>query len=276
MSAIEQSANAPTVGGSKILLLVAILLGLVAAAMNWLYLSRVEASTMTVLKVKSQPILAGTPVAKNMFESIKISGNLKQLQGLLLTESEFAAFEQKPLAETLQPGQLLLLRSFDLSSSNPVRDSIKAGERALSLNVNAEAGAVAYFVRPGDSVDIWGRVNGSAYRFKERACVKAVGESYTTAESTKGSSKTGVSYSTITVVVAENDIPSLIQNVALAGERVTLSLVGPCEPNAPVIPAIAPLLDPKAKPTPTGAPGQKTGPPTQETPASTTPANSHL
>jgi len=166
-----------------------------------------------------------------------------------------------------------LLRSFDLSSSNPIRDSIKAGERALSLNVNAEAGAVAYFVRPGDSVDIWGRVNGSAYRFKERACVKAVGESYTTAESTKGSGKTGVNYSTITVVVGENDVPSLIQNVALAGERVTLSLVGPCEPNAPVMPAIAPLLDPKAKPT--VASGQKTGPPAQEMPVSTTPATSH-
>lgn len=242
--------------GSKILLLVAIILGLIAAAMNWLYLSRLEAATITVLKVKGQPVLAGTPATKNMFEPIRISGNLKQLQSLVLTENEFPAFEQKPLAETLQPGQLLLLRSFELSSANAVRDSIRAGERALSLNVAAEAGAVAYFVRPGDSVDIWGRIGGNAYRLKERACVKAVGESHVAAESTKGS-KSGISYNTITVLVAENDVQSLIQNVALSGDQVTLSLVGPCDPNAANIPALTPLTDPKAKPAPVLSPGAK-------------------
>lgn len=267
MSAIQQ-ASPQTVGGSKILLVVALVLGLVAAAMNWLYLSRIEASTITVLKVRNQPIIAGTPATKSMFEPIKISGNLKQLQSLVLTESEFAAFEQKPLAETLQPGQLLLLRSFELSSANPVRDSIKAGERALSLNIAAEAGAVAYFVRPGDSVDIWGRINGSAYRLKERACVRAVGESHLTAEATRPTSSQGFNYSTITVLVAENDVPSLIQNVALAGDRVTLSLVGPCDANAAAIPALAPLVDPKSKPIPTSVAAPKAA--AGEAPLSTT------
>ena len=238
-----------TAKGSKKLLLLAIVLGLIAAVMNWLYLSSLEASTITVLKVKNQPVMAGTLVSKTMFEPIKISGNLKQLQSLVLTENEFPAFEQKPLAETLQPGQLLLLRSFELSGANPVRDSLRQGERALSFNVAAEAGAVAYFVRPGDSVDIWGRVGGSAYRLKERACVKAVGESHVTPEPSKGS-KTGVTFSTITVLVAENDVQSLIQNVALAGGYVTLSLVGPCDPGAAIIPALPPLTDPKAKPSP--------------------------
>ncbi len=248
MAAIEHP-NARAIGGSKLLLLIALALGLIAAAMNWLYLSRLEASTITVLKVKDQPILAGTPASKNMFEPIKISGNLKQLQSIVLTESEFAAFEQKPLAETLQPGQLLMLRSFELTGANPIRDSIRQGERALALNVAAEAGAVAYFVRPGDSVDIWGRVEGSAYRFKEKACVKAVGESHmTAAQKPQGVSKSGINYSTITVLVAESDVPSLIQNVALAGDEVTLSLVGPCDPNAAPVPAMTPLVDPKTEP----------------------------
>ena len=246
MAAIERSATDQPIRGSKLLLLIALVLGVIAAAMNWLYLSRLEASTITVLKVKSQPVLAGTPVSKNMFEPIRISGNLKQLQSLVLTESEFPAFDQKPLAETLQPGQLLMLRSFELTSANPVRDSIRSGERALSLNVADEAGAVAYFVRPGDSVDVWGRVGGSAYRFKERACVKAVGESHVMPEASS-SNKSGVTYRTITVFVAESDVPSLIQNVALAGEQVTLSLVGPCEANAAPIPAMTPLTDPKTK-----------------------------
>lgn len=250
MSATEHPAGPETVKGSKKLLLIAIVLGLIAAALNWLYLSSLEASTITVLKVKSQPVLAGTLVSKNMFEPIRISGNLKQLQSLVLTENDFPAFEQRPLAETLRPGQLLLLRSFELSGDNPVRDSIRQGERAMSFNVAEEAGAVAYFVRPGDSVDIWGRVGESAYRMKERACVKAVGESHVTPEATKGSKGGGVNYSTITVTVAETDVQSLIQNVALAGNQVTLSLVGPCDPNAPLIPALSPLADPKAKPTP--------------------------
>ena len=248
MAAIQHPSAAPAIAGSKLLLIVALLLGLIAAAMNWLYLSRLEASTITVLKVKDQPILAGTPASKRMFQPIRISGNLKELQSMVLTESEFAAFEQKPLAETLQPGQLLMLRSFELTSANPVRDSIRAGERALALNVATEAGAVAYFVRPGDSVDIWGRVAGSAYRFKEKACVRAVGESHITAAETPVGSKSGPNYNTITVLVAESDVPSLIQNVALAGEQVTLSLVGPCDPNAAPVPAMSPLADPKAEP----------------------------
>src|SRR5688572_15182910 len=87
--------------GSKKLLLLAILLGLIAAALNWLYLSSVESSTVTVLKVKGQPIPAGTLVSKNMFQPIKISGNLKELQGLVVTENDFPAFDQKPIAQSL-------------------------------------------------------------------------------------------------------------------------------------------------------------------------------
>lgn len=255
MAAIEQRIEPKTRGSGKVLLLVALLLGLTAAAMNWLYLSRLDASTITVLKVKNQPVLAGTRVSKSMFEPIKISGNLRQLQSLVLTESEFPAFDQRPVAETLQPGQLLMLRSFALASSNPVRDRIRNGERALSLNVAAEAGAVAYFVRPGDSVDIWGRVGNVAYRFKERACVEAVGESAIMAES--GGSRPGVNYSTITVFVSESDVPSLIQNVALANDQVTLSLVGPCDPNTATIPALTPITDPKAKIPQTSVPEAK-------------------
>jgi len=270
MSAIATAGTQPA-KGSKMLLLVALGLGLIAAAMNWLFLSRLEASTITVLKVKSQPVQAGTLVTKTMFEPIRISGNLKQLQSFVLTESEFPAFEQKPLAETLQPGQLLLLRSFELSGTNPIRDSIRPGERALSFNVAAEAGAVAYFVRPGDSVDIWGRVAGQAYRLKEKTCVKAVGEQHNTAEPTRsGSSKGGVSYNTVTVLVAESDVPSLIQNVAVAGAEVTLSLVGPCDPNAANVPALPPLTDPKVKPTPAPAATKTAATAQDQTPTATT------
>jgi hypothetical protein len=272
MAAIERPSTDQPIRGSKILLLVALALGLIAAAMNWLYLSRLEASTITVLKVKNQPVLAGTPVSKSMFEPIRISGNLKQLQSLVLTESEFPAFDQKPVAETLQPGQLLMLRSFELTSANPVRDSIRSGERALSLNIADEAGAVAYFVRPGDAVDIWGRVAGSAYRFKERACVKAVGESHVLPEASRDN-RNGVTYRTITVLVAEGDVPSLIQNVALSGEQVTLSLVGPCDASAAPIPAMTPLIDPKAKIPQPLAPEQKATAPAREAAAPTsTPA----
>lgn len=256
MAAIEYQTEPQSVKGSKKLLVIALVLGFIAAAMNWLYLSTIESSTITVLKVKGQPVIAGTPVSRSMFEPIRISGNLKQLQSMVLTENEFSAFDQKPIAETLQPGELLLLRSFELSGRNPVRDSIRQGERALALNVAAEAGAVAYFVRPGDSVDIWGRVGGSAYRLKERACVKAVGESHVTPEPSKGS-RNGVTYSTITVVVGEGDVESLIQNVALAGNEVTLSLVGPCDPGVAAVPALSALSDPKGKPSPTPA---KVGP----------------
>jgi Flp pilus assembly protein CpaB len=210
---------------SKRLLLVALLLGLLAAILNWASSSRV--SNLTVLKAKKQ-ILAGTPVTDSMFDRVTISGDLKEMRGLVVDAADFAkAFRNRPVVETLEPGQLLMLRSFDISGDD-VRASIGQGKRAISIEVPDEAQAVAYFVRPGDSVDVWGWVNNTAQPLKEGACVRAVGE----AASGSGEREGGEGrYRTVTLVVSETDVRGLVSNLALAENKIRLSLVGHCDPS---------------------------------------------
>lgn len=238
MSTAPNVIVAPDATGktSKRLLLVALLLGLLAAVLNWASSARV--SNLTVLKAKRQ-ILAGTPVTDSMFDRVTISGNLKEMRSLVIDSADFTkAFKNRPVVETLEPGQLLLLRSFDISGDD-VRSSIGPGKRAISIEVPDEAQAVAYFVRPGDSVDVWGWVNNTAQPLKEGACVRAVGEALSgTGERDGGEGR----YRTVTLVVSDSDVRGLVSNLALAENRVRLSLVGHCDPNLekPAMQAVAP------------------------------------
>lgn len=210
---------------SKRLLLVALLLGLLAAVLNWASSSRV--SNLVVLKAKKQ-ILAGTPVSDSMFDRVTISGNLKEMRSLVVDSADFAkAFRNRAVVETLEPGQLLMLRSFDVSGDD-VRASIGPGKRAISIEVPDEAQAVAYFIRPGDSVDVWGWVNNTAQPLKEGACVRAVGESLSGSGERDGGEGR---YRTVTLVVSDSDVKGLVSNLAVAENRVRLSLVGHCDPS---------------------------------------------
>jgi Flp pilus assembly protein CpaB len=222
---------------SKRLLLVAIILGLLAAIIN--YASAANTSSLTVLKAKAL-ILAGTPVSESLFDKVTISGNIKEMRSLVVANDDFQkAFNGRPVTNTLDAGQLLLLRSFDLSGGE-VRESIRQGQRAISIDVPDEAQGVAYFIRPGDSVDVWGSINGAAYRLKEGACVRAVGEGASGPGRVIAGAK---QYRTVTIVVPEADVEGLVANLAYAGDSVRLTLIGPCDPKNEA-PAMRPITLP--------------------------------
>jgi Flp pilus assembly protein CpaB len=247
--------SAPGARRNKVIVILAILLGLLAAGMNWAYTARTIAKELKVLKARKR-IPAGTPVNEGMFEPVSISGDLAQMRRLVVAQADFKPiFDNKPVAETLQPGQLLLLRSFELSSDD-VRESIRPGERAISVELPDEAQSVAYFVRPGDSVDVWGWIDGAAYRLKERACVRAVGDSYR-ASGDGDDGGDSRQYRTVTVVVSESDVKGLVSNLYLANNDITLSLVGPCEGNAenspPALEAVTVMKSKRESPEPTGS-----------------------
>jgi Flp pilus assembly protein CpaB len=249
MAANTVMAHPQASANSKKLLLIALALGALAALMNWM--STTGTTPLVVLKAKKL-IQTGTAVSADMFEKVTISGQIKEMRSLVIDANDFEkAFKGKTVTEALEPGQLLLLRSFDLTGGE-VRDSIRQGQRAISIDVPDEAQAVAYFVRAGDSVDVWASMNGTAYRLKEGACIRAVGEG-TGGKPDSGSS--GMSYSTVTLVVPEADVEGLVANLALAEGRVRLSLIGPCDPKNEK-PAIPPIL----LPTRATVPGQPSRP----------------
>jgi Flp pilus assembly protein CpaB len=211
----------------KLILYIAIGLGVVAGAMNWIYLTKAEGAQLKVLKAKER-IPAGQPVNREQFEAITFSGDVAKMKTVVIPEDDFAAFANRSLAETLEPGQILLLRSFQLTGEGGIRDGIGEGQRALSIEVRNEENAVAYFVKPGDSVDVWAWIGNTPYKIKGRACVRAIGDAHFLPNDTTG--KEG-RYRTVTLVVKEEDVRGLLANVTLAEGKVFLTLVGACEAN---------------------------------------------
>src|SRR2546423_12367979 len=111
MSTAQSSIQFDRANKNRRLLLIAILLGVLAGALNFLSAARV--SNLTVLKAKKR-IMAGTPVSDTLFDKVTISGDLKQMRNLVVDAADLPkAFKDRPVAETLEAGQLLTLRPLD-------------------------------------------------------------------------------------------------------------------------------------------------------------------
>jgi len=208
------------------LLLIAILLGLLAGGANMVYLSGIEKKKLTVLKAKKR-VPAASQVDPSLFEEVTIAGDVQKMKSLFVAKEDFGAFKKATLTETLQPGQLLMLRSFYFdkeSVGNP-----PAGKRAISIKIEDEANAVGYSIRPGHSVDIWGFVNGKSELLKKQACVMAVGGVYLAPDKEQAKDD---EYKSVTVQVDEKDVECLTNNLWLAGRKTRITLVGDCNPNA--------------------------------------------
>lgn len=232
---------------NRIVIIAAIALGLLAAAINWAYVSSVRGSGMTVLRVKEgKRIPAGQKVTVDFFEPVTLYGDVAQLRRLAVASSEIGSFKDNPVTSPLEPGDLLLLTSFQLRGDAGLRREIGQGERAITVSVVDESKAVAFFVRPGDVVDVWGVIAERSYLLKDHAKVAAVGDVYQLAG--EGSASDGQKkYRSVTLVVSAIDVEALVHNVAAAGNKVTLALIGEADAGAPAGPALEPVF---AKPPP--------------------------
>jgi Flp pilus assembly protein CpaB len=202
---------------------IAIGLGLVASFANMAFVNRVQGNRVTVLKAKTR-IPAGSRVVLSQFLPVSLYGDdLKQMKALVIEEKDFEAFGQIPLAESIEAGQILLQSSFTFGGPRGIRDAIGPDERALALNVKDESKAVAYFVRPGDVVDVWVNEGGSVQNVLTGATVRAVGDA-TVVPSDAGGRE--VRYRTITVIVKTADVKEILQRLSLAKDEVTLTLAG--------------------------------------------------
>lgn len=204
-------------------------LGLLAGLLNLVYYSRVQGTRVDVLQAKAR-ISAGTKVDSALFTKISIFGaDLKKTRALVVEEKDLTVFAQSPLAETLEPGQVLMQSSFQFVGNRGIRDTIKAGQRAIALAVKDDTSAVAYFVRPGDTVDVWANTGGSMENLIPGAVVRAVGDAVVAASDSGGRD---FRYRTVTVVVSEDGLGAILLKLDQVKNAVTLALAG--APSAPL------------------------------------------
>jgi Flp pilus assembly protein CpaB len=183
----------------------------------------VQGSRVGVLKAKAR-ITAGAKVDSSLFTKISIYGDdLKELRALVVQDKDLDAFTQIPLAETLEPGQILLQSSFQFVGNRGIRDAIRSDQRAIALAVKEETSAVAYFVRPRDTVDVWVSRGPTMENLIPGAVVRAVGDAVIAASDSGGRD---FRYRTVTVVVPQEGLGDVLYKLEQAKNAVTLALVG--------------------------------------------------
>jgi len=214
--------GAPSTSNANRTLWIAIALGAVAAVANLIFVSSVESGTISVLKAHGR-LTVGSRVSSSDFTAIDISGqDLKEMKALVVESGDLKAFTETPLAETLEPGQILMQSSFGLNGNRGFRNAIKPDERAIALSVKDESSAVAYFVQKGARVDVWVNTGGGMENIIPDALVKAVGE----AAIVGGDSGQGSRYRTVTVVVPRESVKDILFKLDASKNGVVLALAG--------------------------------------------------
>jgi Flp pilus assembly protein CpaB len=204
-------------------LYISIGLGILAALANLLYASRVQGSRVDVLKARAK-ITAGTRVDPSLFTRVSIYGDdLKETRALLVQQKDLESYSQIPLAETVEPGQVLFQSSFQFAGNRGIRDAIRPDQRAIALAVKEEMNAVAYFVRPGDTVDVWVSIGPETENIIPGAIVRAVGDASVAAGDNGGRE---FRYRSVTVIVPAEGLGEILHKLSLAKNEVTLALAG--------------------------------------------------
>jgi hypothetical protein len=224
-------------GKDKAILIAAIVLGLIAAGANLMFLRGATGSRFNILVAKSD-YPAGAAITKSMFDVVTMYGKRDQIKSAFIDADDFEVYGKKTLAEPLKEREALTLRSFSLAA--PI--DVSPGKTAISVKVHEEAQALSYLIRPGDNVNIWGPLNGSEQLLVENACINAIGDiSYQPEQSESRQ----VSYRSVTIMVNNSDMQALLTNLDLAGDKVRVGKTGNCNPSVEtkVMPAAVVTLD---------------------------------
>lgn len=181
---------------------------------------------MDVLKAKSR-LTAGTKPDMSHFSIVSVYGdNLREMRAMLVDAKDLNTYSQIPLAETVEQGQVLLQSSFRFNGNRGIRNAIGPDQRAIALSVKDETSAVAYFVRPGDTVDVWvltGEKNASMENLIPGAVVQAVDDATVITSENAGRD---FRYRSVTVVVPAAGLGDILFKLKSAKNEVTLALVG--------------------------------------------------
>lgn len=144
----------------KKLLIAAVMVGLFAAALLYLYASQLEKEKEELVRdqvevVKAaRNIPAGTPLAKDKITTEQVPQRFLPPNPLL--ENDLNIYLGTPLAVNVEEGAMILTSDFSVQEvSRTLSTKIPPEERAMSIAVDAISG-VSGLLRPGDRVDILG------------------------------------------------------------------------------------------------------------------------
>ena len=130
----------------------AVLAGLVAVVMVQRHIGNIRGETITVFKATADQV-AGE-VLGSYVEEVPIPAGLFPNVLKEAPTDELVDFVQTtPLRESVTAGDLLLFRHFDSAVDPGVLPEIPNGMKAISIPAN-EVNSVAFFVQPGDLVDV--------------------------------------------------------------------------------------------------------------------------
>lgn len=143
----------------KIVLALAVLAGLIAVFLVQKQIDNVKGETITVYKSTiDQP--AGEVLGGQIEEVTIPAGLFPNLFKEAPTSDLVDMVSSTPLREDVQVGDILLFRHFDSSVDRGILAKITDGMKAISIPVS-EVSSVAFFVQPGDTVDVLATFMGS-------------------------------------------------------------------------------------------------------------------
>ncbi|MBI1353561.1 MAG: hypothetical protein GC160_04390 [Acidobacteria bacterium] len=221
----KQGIQFPSRERSKSRLWLAVTLGIAAALANIVFLLRVNGSKVEVLRA-ARTLRAGETVDGADFDSLTIhvpAADRDQLKALFVEKDAIKSYEGVSIVRRIEQGEPLFQSFFRFDGDPGIRDSIGPGERAIALPIEDESAAVAYFVRPGDVVDVYGtKMDKPSGPIVAGAVVRSVGDA-TIVPDAAGRDQ---AYRTVTVVVRESSLPEILHLLDLSQGRVRLALAG--------------------------------------------------
>ena len=220
---------------AKIVMVLAVIAGLVAIFMVQRQIDNIRGETVTVYK-SSVDSAAGEVLGGQVEEVTIPAGLFPNLFEEAPTSDLLDYVQTTPLRQDVSVGDILLYRHFDSSVDKGVLGSIPPGKKAISIPVN-EVTSVAFFVQPGDTVDVLAtflgdeqaagpQVNSQLFEMSTRpvvqaASVLAVGDSYV-----RSQRQITQPYSSVTLLVSMEEAAKLIFARDFFGANMTLVLRG--------------------------------------------------
>jgi pilus assembly protein CpaB len=221
---------------AKVTLVLAILAGLGAAFLVQSHVNNLRGETITVYK-SAVELRAGEALGSAGVEEVTIpAGLFPSLLEDAPTSELVDLVQNTPLREPVEKGELLLYRHFDSSVDRGVIPEIPPGKKAISIAVTEES-SVAYFIQPGDLVDVLATFMGnkeaagpqsnaelfdvSTRPIVQAARVLAVGGDYIASERQKRNS-----YSSVTLLVSMDEAAKLVFAKDYFNVNMTLLLRG--------------------------------------------------
>jgi pilus assembly protein CpaB len=220
---------------AKLVLVLAIIAGLIAAFLVQQQISNIRGETISVYKT-SVSAGVGDTLGGNIEEVTIPAGLFPNLFEEAPTTEFRDLVQDTPLRSAVEAGDILLFRHFDSAVDEGVLGEIPSGMKAISIPVN-EYTSVAFFIQPGDLVDVLATFLGAEQAggptvtmpfdaFSTRPVVQAVqvlavGEQYS-----RTSRQTREPFSSVTLLVTMEEAAKLIFARDFFGAEMTLALRG--------------------------------------------------